>query len=51
VNGEIDHSLMGYGSTVVYGNSGVANIYTVIAVDSAGNQSPPASITTCAGSC
>jgi len=50
VNGVFDHSLMGYGSTVVYGNAGVENTYQVIAVDSAGNQSAPAILTTCAAS-
>jgi chitinase len=49
VNGVLDHSLMGYNQTVVYGNAGVFNTYQVIAVDSAGNQSAPASLTTCAG--
>ena len=49
VNSVFDHSLMGHGSTVVYGNAGVFNTYQVIAVDSAGNQSAPATLTTCAG--
>ena len=49
VNGVLDHSLMGGGSTVVYGNPGVFNTYKVVAVDSAGNKSTPASLTTCAG--
>lgn len=49
LNGEFNHSLMGAGSTILYGNPGVFNTYEVIAVDSAGNQSAPASITTCAG--
>lgn len=49
VNGVFDHSLMGYGQTVVYGNAGVLNTYQVIAVDSAGNESAPATLTTCAG--
>jgi chitodextrinase len=49
VNGVLDHSLIGAGSTIVYGNPGVFNTYQVIAVDSAGNQSAPASLTTCAG--
>ena len=49
VNGVFDHSLMGHGSTVVYGNPGVFNTYQVVAVDSAGNQSAPATLTTCAG--
>lgn len=48
VNGVLDHSLLAYGSTVVYGNAGVFNTYQVIAVDSAGNQSAPATLTTCA---
>jgi chitodextrinase len=48
VNGVFDHSLMGYHQTVVYGNPGVENTYQVIAVDSAGNQSAPATLVTCA---
>ena len=51
VNGVLDHSLLGYNQTVVYGNAGALNTYQVIAVDSAGNQSAPATLTTCAGSC
>lgn len=49
VNGVLDHSLLGGDRTIVYGNAGVFNTYEVIAVDSAGNQSAPASLTTCAG--
>ncbi len=49
VNGVFDHSLMGADRTILYGNPGVFNTYQVIAVDSAGNQSAPASLTTCAG--
>jgi hypothetical protein len=49
VNGVLDHSMMGFNRTVVYGNPGVFNTYQVIAVDSAGNPSAPATITTCAG--
>lgn len=49
VNGVFDHSLMGFNRTIVYGNPGVLNTYQVIAVDPAGNQSAPASLTTCAG--
>jgi hypothetical protein len=48
-NGVLDHGLMGYNQTVVYGGPGVFNTYEVIAVDSAGNGSAPASLTTCAG--
>ena len=50
VNGVLDHSLLGYSQTVVYGNPGVFNTYQVIAVDSADNASAPATLTTCAGS-
>lgn len=49
VNGNFDHSLQGQGRTIVYGNPGVFNTYQVIAVDSAGNASAPAALTTCAG--
>ena len=49
VNGVLDHSIMGQGRAIVYGNPGVFNTYEVIAVDSAGNQSQPATLTTCAG--
>jgi hypothetical protein len=49
VNGIFDHSQQGATNTVVYGNPGVWNTYQVIAVDSAGNQSAPATRTTCAG--
>jgi chitodextrinase len=48
VNGVFDHSLQGYGQTVVYGNAEAENTFQVIAVDSAGNQSAPATLTTCA---
>jgi chitodextrinase len=49
VNSVLDHSLMGADRTILYGNPGVFNTYQVIAVDSAGNQSAPATLTTCAG--
>jgi chitinase len=45
-NGVLDHSLMGAGSTILYGNPGVSNTFQVIAVDSSGNQSVPATLTT-----
>ena len=48
INGVLDGGMMGGSSTVVYGNPGVLNTYQVIAVDSAGNQSAPATLTTCA---
>lgn len=48
VNGVFDHSLLGYTQTVVYGNAESENTFAVIAVDSAGNESTPATLTTCA---
>jgi len=45
-NGVLDHSLIGAGSTILYGAPGVSNTFQVIAVDSAGNQSAPATLTT-----
>ncbi|HEX2992252.1 MAG TPA: fibronectin type III domain-containing protein [Anaerolineales bacterium] len=48
VNGVFDHSLLGYTQTVVYGNAESENTFLVIAVDSAGNESAPATLTTCA---
>jgi chitodextrinase len=51
LNGGLDHSLVGGDRTILYGVPNSLNTYTVIAVDSSGNQSTPASITTCAGSC
>jgi len=48
-NGVLDHSLIGGDRTILYGNPGVFNTYQVIAVDAAGNQSAPATLTTCAG--
>ncbi|HXD11499.1 MAG TPA: fibronectin type III domain-containing protein [Anaerolineales bacterium] len=51
VNGTLDHSLVGADRTILYGSPDAINTYQVIAVDSAGNQSMPASLTTCAGSC
>jgi chitodextrinase len=44
-NGVYDHSIMGYGSTILYGNPNAVNTYTVIAVDASGNESSPATIT------
>jgi chitodextrinase len=45
-NGIFDHSLIGADNTVLYGNPGGPNTFQVIAVDSAGNQSVPATLTT-----
>jgi chitinase len=44
VNGVFDHSTVGRGSTVLYGNPFSQNTYTVIAVDESGNESAPATI-------
>jgi chitodextrinase len=49
VNGALDHSLIGADSTILYGQPDAENTFEVIAVDSAGNQSAPATLTTCAG--
>src|SRR5262249_50384901 len=45
VNGVLDHSLTGAEMTIVYGNAGATNTFQVIAVDSAGNHSSPATLT------
>jgi hypothetical protein len=45
-NGVLDHSLVGAGMTILYGNPGVSNTFQVIAVDTAGNESAPATLTT-----
>jgi hypothetical protein len=43
VNGPLDHAVIGRGSTILYGEpNGVANAFTIIAVDVAGNRSAPA---------
>jgi chitinase len=44
VNGTYDHSTVGRGNTVLYGNPFSQNTYTVIAVDESGNESTPATI-------
>jgi hypothetical protein len=43
--GVYDQSVVGHGSTILYGNPNAVNTYTVIAVDAAGNESTPATIT------
>ena len=48
VNGVFDQSILGYDQAVTYANGGVENDFILIAVDSAGNQSAPATLTTCA---
>jgi hypothetical protein len=44
LNGVLDHTTLG-DRTILYANQAGANIYTVIAVDEAGNRSEPASTT------
>lgn len=51
VNGVLDHSLICAGSTILSGLPDNLNTYTVIAVDSSGNQSEPAVLITWARSC
>jgi hypothetical protein len=44
VNGVFDQSIGGTGRTILYGNAGESNTFNVIALDSAGNASEPASV-------
>ncbi len=44
VNGVLDHSLVGRGSTILYGNPNSLNTIAIIAVDTSGNESVPVSI-------
>ena len=44
-NGVLDHTLTGLDRTILYANQSGANLFTVIAVDAAGNRSEPASVT------
>jgi len=43
-NGVLDHTATGIGRTILYATQGGENVFTVIAVDAAGNKSPPASV-------
>jgi chitodextrinase len=45
LNGVLDHIAIGTGRTILYATQAGDNLYTVIAVDAAGNRSAPASIT------
>jgi chitinase len=45
VNGVLDHTLTGADRTILYGTLDGGNIFTVIAADSSGNRSAPATIT------
>ena len=44
-NGVLDHTITGVGRTILYATQAGENLFTVIAVDSAGNRSEPASTT------
>jgi len=44
-NGVLDHTITGAGRTILYATQAGANVFTVIAVDEAGNQSEPANVT------
>jgi chitodextrinase len=45
VNGVLDHTLTGADRTILYGTVNGENTFTLIAIDSAGNRSAPATIT------
>jgi chitinase len=45
-NGVFNHSLVGFNRTILYGDPGYLNTFQVIAVDTAGNQSEPATLVT-----
>jgi chitodextrinase len=44
-NGVLDHTLTGSGRTILYASQAGSNVFTVIAVDEAGNKSAPANHT------
>jgi hypothetical protein len=44
VNGEFDSWAFGYTKTIVYARSFGTNTFTIVAVDSSGNESPPSTI-------
>jgi hypothetical protein len=44
VNGQFDSSAFGYTSTIVYATQNGTNTFTIIAVDSSGNQSQPSTV-------
>ena len=52
VNGRLDHTVVGRGDAVLYGDPNeVPNTLTIVAVDVAGNRSPSASLTCNLGTC
>lgn len=44
VNGTFDSSAFGYTSTIVYATQNGTNTFTIVAVDSSGNESPPSTV-------
>jgi hypothetical protein len=44
VNGQFDSSAFGYTSTIVYATRNGTNTFTIVAVDSSGNESPPSTV-------
>jgi hypothetical protein len=44
VNGTFDSSAFGYLSTIVYATQNGTNTFTIVAVDSSGNESPPSTV-------
>ena len=44
VNGELDSWTFGYTSNIVYARVNGTNTFTIVAVDSSGNESPPSTI-------
>jgi len=44
VNGQFDSAAFGYTSTIVYATRNGTNTFTIIAVDSSGNESPPSTV-------
>jgi chitodextrinase len=44
-NGVLDHTVMGADRTILYATQAGNNVYTLIAIDAAGNRSAPASVT------
>jgi chitodextrinase len=44
LNGVYDHSVVGRGDTVLYGNPGAQNTFTIIAMDESANESSPATL-------
>jgi hypothetical protein len=44
VNGNFDSSAFGYLSTIVYATQNGTNTFTIVAVDSSGNESPPSTV-------